>query len=65
MDGWQVQSMPRAKERSFSSPWESEETLRSTIHNLRSIILKHEATIERLQRQLAEEKVASLQRIGG
>lgn len=59
--GWRDQSMPRAKERSFNPQQDNsgEDILRAVITNLKGIILKHEATIERLQRQLAEEKVSN------
>lgn len=44
-----------------SSPQESaEESLRSVIHNLRCVIAKQEATIERLLRQLAEERASKI-----
>ncbi|RJQ26406.1 hypothetical protein C4577_03580 [Candidatus Parcubacteria bacterium] len=58
--GWRDQSMPKVERRSLSEENSGNEQLHFTISNLRAIILKHEATIERLQRQLAEEKIKNM-----
>lgn len=55
------QSMPKYMERSFSDQNSNQsevESLRSVIQNLRDIITKKNAEIDRLQRRLAEENIA-------
>lgn len=59
------QFMSRSEEMDSVRRLDGDENLKSVIHNLRCIIVKQNNVIERLTRQLAEEKVLNLQSKGG
>ena len=61
MEEWANQSLPRSKERSTAMsfpPTPPETQLHAVIENLKCVIAKKDAEIDRLRRQLNEERVA-------